>query len=122
MNVQDEWKVSQLLLIDNLFYLLLAFPAIFMTTFILFRSYFLPVSAAPLPSFHGDGAGADDFEDAVGAQEVGHGLDFIGAAGDGDGHGVGGDVDDFAAEDVDEVDEVGFTLVGGVDHDQAQFH
>ena len=53
MNVQDEWKVSQLLLIDNLFYLLLAFPAIFMTIFILFRSYFLPVSADPLPSFHG---------------------------------------------------------------------
>src|SRR6201996_3013668 len=83
----------------------------------------IPRSRAPrrdsvVTTGDGDLAGADHFDQPVGADHPLEGLDFVGRAGDLDGHRAAGDVDDFGAEDLGELDDLGAVLDRGGDLEQ----
>src|SRR5215211_4801879 len=68
----------------------------------------------------GDPPGAGELADAVGVEQLKHGLDLGGAAGGLDGEGVGADVDDLGPEHLGQLDDLVADGRVGLDLDQDQ--
>src|SRR5688572_21867461 len=79
---------------------------------VLLFGFFFGFGLSGHPAEHGDTAGADQLEDAVGPHPLDEGLDLAFTPGDLDHQLAGADVDDFGPEDFDQLADLRALVAG----------